>query len=639
MKRVLFLIVTFVACFTSAQADERILSFDSTIKVQPSGELSVTETIKVVSQGKEIKRGIYRDFPTVYKDGYGNTVKVAFRVQSVLRDGRSEGWHLERRENGYRVYFGKSDVLLNLGEYTYSFTYDTDFQVGFFKDHDELYWNVTGNGWVFPIDVARATVELPSGVQALSSDAYTGAFGSKEAAFESRVDEQGRTAFKTTRELNPYEGLTLVVMWPKGFVHEPTQEEQVQRLARDNPGLVVGLAGILVLFVYYSVVWFRVGKDPEKGVIIPLFEAPIGLTPSAVRYLMRMGFDDKVLSAAVIDLAVKGTITIDPIGKDEYKLTRISDAFDDLPDDEKHFAKQLIGSSSSISLTNTNYVAISKAKEGLKADLALRYEKTYFLTNRKTFIPGFLISMVTVLGLSLFAPEPASALFLCVWLSIWSLGCVALFSAVASAWRQLFSDGDGRVTSLIKAIFQTLFSIPFLLGECFGLWMFSKALSIPAAGCVLVVLLVNLFFYHIMKAPTRMGRKVMDQIEGFKRYLSVAEKDRLNELNPPEKSPEIFEKFLPYAFALDVEQAWCEQFSDVLEKARKAGTYTPIWYTGLLFHGRSLQHLTSGLNTMTSQISSAAHPPGSSSGGRGFSGGGGGGSSGGGGGGGGGGGW
>ena len=323
MKRLLCFVIAFAACLTFAQSGERILSFDSGIQVMPSGEMTVTETLKVIAQGKEIKRGIYRDFPTTYKDRFNNTVKVGFRVRSVVRDGKQEDWHLEKRENGTRVYFGKRDVFLNLGEHTYSFTYDTDFQVGFFEDHDELYWNVTGNGWIFPIDEVSATVELPPGAAGSSLQAYTGVFGSKEAAFESCLDERGRAVFKTTRKLNPTEGLTVVVMWPKGFVHEPTPEERVQRTVRDNPSIGVGIAGILVLFGYYFFVWLIKGKDPAKGVIFPLFEAPLGLSPSAVRYLMCMGFDDKILSAAVIDLAVKGYITIDLNEQEGYKLTKL----------------------------------------------------------------------------------------------------------------------------------------------------------------------------------------------------------------------------------------------------------------------------------------------------------------------------
>ena len=130
------------------------------------------------------------------------------------------------------------------------------------------------------------------------------------------------------------------------------------------------------------------------------------------------------------------------------------------------------------------------------------------------------------------------------------------------------------------AFFLPVFALPFLAGEGFGLWVFSTATSIPAVLCIFIIVLLNILFYHLMKAPTIKGRQVMDQIEGLKLYLSVAEKDRLNQLNPPEKTPEVFEKFLPYALALDVEQEWCEQFADVLAKAGRRTGYRPTWYGG-----------------------------------------------------------
>ena len=149
-----------------AAAKERILSYDSTIDVSEDGSMTVREAIRVVAEGDRIRRGIYREFPTTYKDRFGNRVVVDFRVTEVTRDGQPESWHREKRANGVRIYAGRSDTLLDPGEYTYTFTYRTDRQIGFFENHDELYWNVTGNGWDFSIDSASATVTLPGQVNA-----------------------------------------------------------------------------------------------------------------------------------------------------------------------------------------------------------------------------------------------------------------------------------------------------------------------------------------------------------------------------------------------------------------------------------------------------------------------------------------
>src|SRR5690606_29816895 len=133
-------------------AAEYIRSYHSEIEVAADGRLTVTETITVNAEGRDIRRGIFRDFPLTMEDEEGRTVRVGFDVLSVTRDGRPEAWHTERVTGGIRIYAGSQDTLLQRGEHIYAITYTTDRQVRYFGDHDEVYWNVTGNGWMFRID-------------------------------------------------------------------------------------------------------------------------------------------------------------------------------------------------------------------------------------------------------------------------------------------------------------------------------------------------------------------------------------------------------------------------------------------------------------------------------------------------------
>ncbi len=633
MKKILLILLVLFPRLVFAQGGERILSYDSFIKVKPAGDMTVTETIKVICEGDKIQHGIYRDFPTHYKDEYGNTMKVAFEVQAALKDGKPEPWWTEDKSNGVRVYMGSKNVTLEPGEYTYVLTYRTDRQLGFFKNHDELYWNVTGNAWEFPIDTVTATVELPPGAEELSTEAYTGFSGEKGKDFTAGSDNHGRAVFTTTRALNPQEGLTIVVMWPKGFVQEPTVAEKTKAFFTDNGSTAAGAAAIVVLLLYYFFTWLKVGKDPEEGVIIPLYEAPKGFSPAAVRYIMRMGFDDKAFAAAIVNMAVKGYLTIDEDTSGDYTLTRKGQDFSGLSRDEAQIAKQFFLNRTSFAIETANHATIKQALKDHKKSLAVDYEKIYFLTNRGTLIPGLVISVIALVIIVLLGRSLAQAGFMTVWLSIWTIGCSALVYRAFGLWKAALTGTSNKAASFIGALFISLFALPFLAGEGFGLWVFATATSIPAVLCIFTIVMLNILFYHLMKAPTIKGRKTMDQIEGLKLYLSVAEKDRLNQLTPPEKTPEVFERFLPYALALDVEQEWCEQFADVLAAARAENRYTNTWYTGTSFTTGGAAGLASSLATMSSSISSSSSPPGSSSGG------GGGGSSGGGGGGGGGGGW
>ena len=212
-----------------AVADERILEFRSEIAIQPDGGLVVTEILRVRSEGKQIQRGIYRDFPTRYRDRFGNFVNVEFSPLSVTRNGAPERWHSRDRDNGVRLYAGSKDSPLEPGIHVYQLTYLTNRQLGYFENHDELYFNVVGTGWAFPIDSAVALVTPPFAVDAglLSLHSYTGHSGSKESNATAEVLNDGRIRFEATRALQPGEAMTIAVGWPKGLVQEPSAGRRV----------------------------------------------------------------------------------------------------------------------------------------------------------------------------------------------------------------------------------------------------------------------------------------------------------------------------------------------------------------------------------------------------------------------------
>jgi hypothetical protein len=197
---ILALVIIGSGIAAAAAPSEAILSYVSLITVDPDASMRVTETIKVVSAGDKIKRGIYRDFPTTYKDHAGNKYIVGFAILAVERDGKPEAYHTETLSNGIRIYIGKKEYILPSGEYTYTLSYRTDRQLGFFKDHDELYWNVTGNGWNFPIEKVSATVVLPPGVPAdkMVLEGYTGPMGAKGQNFTASVTPDGKAVFAQT---------------------------------------------------------------------------------------------------------------------------------------------------------------------------------------------------------------------------------------------------------------------------------------------------------------------------------------------------------------------------------------------------------------------------------------------------------
>lgn len=617
---------------SAASADERILRFHSDITVNKDTSLLVKETIVVNAQGNRIKRGIFRDFPQLYSgEKFGLRRKRGFDVASVTQDGRPAKYVIESLSGGKRVRIGSEDVYLNSGIHEYVITYRTTRHLGYFDDYDELYWNVTGNGWEFQIDEASAEVTLPDGATVEKVVGYTGATGSTEQNVEA-TSTGSRASFITTLPLYSQEGLTIAVRFPKGHVDAAADSVGLVALVKDNLGICMAVLGFLALIIYQFLQWVRVGRDPKAGTIIPRYEPPLGFSPAAVRTLSRMGSDEKVFSAAIIGLAAKGMVQIEEVGKKEFNLKRLRTeplgAENSLNADERALFDELMGGRNSLRLKQDNHEIISGGKDALESSLATWLERRYFFKNTAIWLVGVLVWLLP-LAWAVFH-ESRESLGPCIMFGVGALFSSGVLSALITAW----STGVGRIK-------MTLVSIPFLIFMAIATVLFVKSAGPILAIVALGGAFASAVFYHLMKAPTRLGREALDEIEGFKRYLSVAEKDRLNAENPPERTPELFERFLPYALALDVEHEWSEQFASVLAAAASAADadgghsrdYSPSFYSGTNFNGLTAGAMAGAIgSTLASNLASSSVSPSSSSGsgGGGFSGGGGGGGGGGG---------
>jgi uncharacterized membrane protein YgcG len=616
-----------------AAADERILDFHGDIVVAADAGMQVTETIRVRTEADRIRRGIYRDFPTVYRDGAGNRVRVEFEAEAVTRDGNAEAFHVESRGNGVRVYFGSESVLLEPGEYTYALRYRTRRQIGFFETHDELYWNVTGNGWDFPIDAASAQVTLPPGVAAgdMRIEGYTGPQGSKGQDYVATVDGDARASIRATRMLAPQEGLTVVVSFPKGIVAAPSDAQRLDWFLQDNSAVLVGGGGLALLWLYYVLQWLRVGRDPRAGVVVPEYDAPSGVTPGALRHIERMGYDDRCFAADLVDLARQGALTIRE-RDGGYSLQRDSRGSGSWPAAQRVLLDGVFAGGSVLELKKGEHRRVAAARDAHRKVLDSENTGRYFNVNAGVGVIGILIAMVS-LGVGVWTlgsgGQRAGGLFLLVWLGGWSVGVFTLVAGVIRAWR----SGRG-VLGYGSALFLTLFSLPFVAGEIAGFAMFAKLVGLGFALVLLAMVATNLLFSRWMKAPTVEGRKLLDRIAGLRLYLGVAEREDLATRNAPPMTADEFQRLLPHALALDVERTWADRLAAAVGPAAAAAAVgSAAWYSG----SSAVSNITGfadGIgSSLSNAISSSSTAPGSSSGG------GGGGSSGGGGGGGGGGGW
>ena len=633
-RLILGLILLLYSCITISA--EEILSFNSNIVIHKDSSMTVTEKITIYAEHKRIKRGIFRDFPTKYQGKLGNKIKVGFKIIKVLRNGRPEPYHSKSINNGLRIYIGDKNKYINSGEHTYTITYETNQQLGFFENHDELYWNVTGNGWEFPILEAKASVQLPETINSeeVKLEAYTGPFGSREQKFVSDIGYSGHYLFRTNHTLNHKEGLTIVMAWPKGHVVPPNIIQKFKWWAKaniNNPFILFGAIGLLI---FYISSWWHVGRDPKKGLIIPHYQPPNGFPPGGLRYITEMGHDKKAFTAAILNLAVKGYLKIKENGK-SYELNKLKSVDLKLPAGEQAILSSLFSKTgSSIELKKSNHKNISEAISQHKAALGKEYGQSYFIHNRKYLYIGVLISLA--LGASILfglnnGEDVGAALFLMFWLSIWTPITAFLIYSWYKTLTAKFTIG--KVVGLPVA---SLFAGAWSVAEVGALVGLCVIIGIGNGLLLISIFIINTIFYFLLKKPTLEGRKLLDKTEGFKKYLEVAEQEELNLKYPPRKTPALFETYLPYALALGVENQWADQFTDVFETHDEKNNYNPSWYSGRNWNN-NLSSLTNSVgNSLNAAISSSATAPGSSSGSSSFGGGG---SSGGGGGGGGGGGW
>ncbi|MFA6193889.1 MAG: DUF2207 domain-containing protein [Parcubacteria group bacterium] len=540
---------------------EKITSFNGEIKINSDSAINVRENI-AYDFGENKKHGIFRFIPIKYKARGGNYNLRVSDIKITDENGAPQNFTTTYEGSNIKFQIGDADKLVS-GQKNYAISYTIRRAVNYFPDHDELYWNFTGNEWQVPIESADVRVILPdSAKENLQMKCFEGVFGTTN---ECAASESGNILeYKSTGVMDPGQGLTIVNGWPKGITPEPTMLQKMLDIVRDNWTL---FAPIAVFFFMYRL-WRKYGRDPKgRGTIIAQYESPDGLAPAEIGTMVDGSADNKDVSSTIIDLAVRGFLKIKRTEeKGLFGLgTYIEYTFTKLKDDEpeRNFEKEVMKG------------IFGSEKEKKLSDLKNKFFKTL------QAVKSQLYENVTQYGYH--AKNPNTVFGMWIIIAIVSGGILAgLFGAIQGGW--------GVFSGIVSGI-------------------------------------IMLIFGWLMPAVTKKGAELKENILGFKDFLSVTETDRLKFHNAPEKNPEMFEKFLPYAMVLGVENEWAKQFEGIYNQQ-------PDWYqdsSGRMFNAMILSSMvsdfsSSAMTTMTSQPSSAA------GGGSGFSGGGGGGGFGGGGG-------
>lgn len=539
-QRVLFIIMyfllpTFLYAAKPPQT-EKIQNFSSLIQVNKDATLNVTENILVYADKQKIIHGLIRSLPTQYIDNQGKTNHVRYQIIKVLLNNKPEPFYIENFYDRIGIYIGDRNTTIPTGFYTYTIQYQVTGAVHFFGQQDTLFWNISGHDWSFPVLKAEGIIELPEGTPISQYVALTGKTGANTANFSTQFTPSShRIVFTTQQPLQKGEGLSAMISWPKGTVANPTFADRMKLdFEADKVKYMLFEIYFLILF-YYLFIWYFFSRDLRKEIPISRSTPPLNLSPAATRFISRMGFDTDVFTAAIFSMVAKDFITIQQ-QEGDYTLTLKNNDLNLLTPEEKCIAQELFSNNSTFNFSSHNSSQIQTAKNYLKQSLSIQFKNLYFVKNFLYLIPAILLTLFAFIIAILASSDQVSAFFSIVWLVVWTFACSIFVSLSAKAIEHSISFRDS--IHIRRAIVSILIAIPFLVGEITGILAIVTTHTLPVMSMLALFLIVvfNLIFFHYLKIPTRKGKKVMDQIDGFKQFLST---------HPSQE-------YFPYSIALDI---------------------------------------------------------------------------------------
>lgn len=632
MKKIFFLFSLFFYLCANAQ-QERIVSFHSDITLDTTTTIHVKELIKVYAAGDQIKRGIFRTLPLV-RNINGNDYKINYDITSVKRNGSKENYHTEKNNLSYKIYIGDKDINLKEGIYLYEITYSATNQIGFFKNYDELYWNVNGNEWNFPIENISATVTLPVGAKIIQSACYTGSYGNTSGNCSDEKLSENAIQWKA-QDLLAGEGLTVAVGFTKGIIVQPPPPPPPSFFEKFGLAIFLSIFS-LGLLLYFYVSWRKYGVDPPKPTIYPQLNIPDNLSPASLGYIHKEYYFNKLLTASLINLAIKGYIHIDQneqrtlgiFKNTNFLLKKMKPADENLPIEEKNLLDNLFAEVENIHIDGKYNKNVESAVETFKYNLPYKH-KTLMkegANSKKLTLPSVSIFIIYLLSLfiaGLTSNNIFSSMVMGIFIFILSIGSFFFVTYLLHRFKWMWWV-FGAVSLFIIIIFYTVFAVDVKRTAHLNYY--------TIIGFLLFSFISLTIYRYLIRKPSEEKMAIQSLIDGFKMYLETAEEKLLQYFNPPTITPQIFEILLPYAMVLGVDKIWGQKFENTLSQMSKVPeNYYPSWYNGPVF---SPILLADSLNSSMSQsIASTSTPPsqsGSGSGGGGFSGGGGGGGGGGG---------
>lgn len=522
VKRILLFVLLALALQVPAVADDRevIRSFDQVIHLHKDCSVDVTETIDM-DFNTIPRHGIYRMIPVRYRRG-GNDFSIEIKVDHVTDESGNEYTReISNQGRDLNIRIGDADRLIT-GRHIYKIHYTVRRAVNFFGEKPEFYWNVTGNEWPFPVQSASAMFFPPEGTPTseIQIASFRGHLGSTEKAQSETLSDH--IEFKAN-SLSPSEGLTIVVGLPEGSVVKPSVVQELLWFFRDWWALFVIPATAFGLMYW---LWSQVGRDEGSTQAISVeWNPPKDLSPAEVGTVVDEVCDNKDIVATLIDLAVRGYYTIREVPKQDLLFFSSKDYEFKKPDKPLDMSP-------------------------LKA-----YERTFLTT---LFSQGMTdVAMLSGLKNHFYLHLPGIR--------------DEIYQHLQE--NQFFKENPDTVRKMYQMLVVAMLFVGFFF------WVASSQAAV-GIGFVIAALIV-LSMSYIMPARTRKGVRATAECLAFKRFVSMAEKERIAVL--AKDDPTVFGRLLPYAMVLGVADIWADKFRDLIVEPPSWYEYGPGYMPGRAF--------------------------------------------------------
>jgi len=479
----------------------RVADFNDTISVHEDGSAVVHERITLAFIGEW--HGIHRFIPIEYPGPQGTNFTLFLTITGVTDGNGGKLKYESSTANGFRDLKIFIPDAVNATR-TVEIDYTVRNGMRFFEDHDEFYWNVTGNDWPVPIDHASALVSFQdSAAGSLRAQAFTGAYGSAERGASAEV-RGSEISFETNNPLPMRGGMTIDIFIPKGTLKEPGAFTRFIWFLGSNPIVFLPFWTFAVMFT----LWWYKGRDPDPGLsVAPMYEPPAGMTPAEAGTLLEDTVHPRDITSTLVDLAVRGFVKIEEVDdkglvfhhKDYiFHLLKPRDQWGSLAPHERVMLENVFAGADATrlsSLKNRFYTAIPRIRQDIKSALKIK-------------------------GMYLLDPDSANG---------YSLAAIVVIAAPFLMLQFLWN----------KPVFSSI-----------GLLI----------GCGIVSAIIWWLFARQMSAKTVQGARTRIAVLGFQEFMNRVDAERLKRM-----PPDTFEKYLPYAMALGVEHHWAQAFAGIVQ--------------------------------------------------------------------------